>query len=118
MPEKEHKALNEGNFHHDITEPNRDKVKQWQRPLLSSPPAQQQRNNQERQHRGNRNNQYHAQHDDAEVHFPVDALLQIFVQELRSFESEKEKWSIVGNGCDVIGVSSREGIWIVARDQC
>ena len=77
-----------------------------------------QRDDEKRQHRQQRNEQHHAEHGDAEIDLPVDALLQPrLMKKLAQLHGEEKEGGVVVHRGDVVGILSSEGVGIVARNQ-
>src|SRR5581483_2840326 len=118
MPEEQNEALNESDLHQDVAEADGGEVEQpsdasWAGLDVSSgrSPVQDKRHDQKREHSDERQHQQKEQHDHADVDAPIHAApgaAQDAAEHVAGADGEKEKWSVVGDGRDVVRVSREE----------
>src|SRR5206468_1180746 len=86
------------------------------RPL--SPSLQQQGQNQEEQHCDGGNHQNEQQNQHSEIHFPIDPVVQAQILEDPIWlQGEEEKRRVVSHRRDVVAVTTRKAVRVVAGQQ-
>ena len=86
--------------------------------LLFAPSPHSQGDHQESKHRDARDHQHHGQNGHAQVHLPVNTLVQSRrMPYLVQLQSEKEEGRVVVYRRDIVRVLLRKSVRIVARNQ-
>src|SRR5580692_3809744 len=118
MAEKQYKPLNEGNLHQNVAETNRHEIKNGNR-RGSSPAAVEGERQNQKQANGNRGDrQDEEQHENSEIHFPVNPGPQALLAEnLAGLQREKEEGRIVVYRSNIVGIRCGKRVRIIARNQ-
>src|ERR1700686_961958 len=118
MAEKQHEALDECDLNQNVSQTDRNEIKESNGRLAAIPAFQGEGQNQKCQHRDQRNSEHEKKHESSEIYFPIDACMRsFFAQNLPQLKREKEERRIVGYGRGVVRVAASECIRIIARDE-
>src|SRR5712691_12234417 len=116
MSQKKHEALDKRNFHQYVTQTHRHEIKERDRRL--TPSLKRKRQNQKCQHCGHGDRQHQQQHQHSQVHLPINSIPQTLrTQDLPSLESKEKKRRVIADRSHVVGITSREAVRIITRDQ-
>src|SRR5579864_1512307 len=118
MSKEQYEALDEGDFDQNVSQADGHKINQRQRRLAGSSTFPRKGKDKEGHDCADRDNQHQQQHQYSKVHFPVDPFAQAtLAQNLGWLEREEKERCIVTDRRNVVPVTARKSVRIVADNQ-